>query len=318
MAAALAACVLTAAAVACTPTPPASGPSKAPTTPDCAQTAPSSTTTTVPGGGTARWQPTSDQPLALQWVLASPLKLTSPTQMGLVDFSGGALPTPDVYDIDGECNTAATVAALHAQGSKAICYIDAGVYETYRNDAASFPKSVIGSADHGWTDSFWLDIRKISTLAPIMKARIADCGAKGFDAVEPDEVDGYANASGFSLTAADQLAYNQAVAGWVHDAGMSVLLKGDVEQAVALQPYFDFTLNEECDIYGNCSPGLDAFSSAGKAVFIAEYPDDTPIAYPVNTTGPACQNGAAKHWNLSWYRLGLPNNGGRQPCAVSW
>ena len=35
-----------------------------------------------------------------------------------------------------------------------------------------------------------------------MDSRIAACRAKGFDAVEPDNVDGYANDSGFPLTPA--------------------------------------------------------------------------------------------------------------------
>lgn len=262
--------------------------------------------------------PTPTKPLALQWVLAGPLDLSDPIQLGLRDFNGKTLPAPDVYDIDGECNSQTTVSALHSQGHKVICYIDVGAYETDRHDASAFPKSVIGDSVQGWAGSFWLDIRQITTLEPIMKARIADCAAKGFDAVEPDQLDGFVNTTGFPLTADDQLAYDEAVAGWVHAAGMSVLLKGDITQATELEPFFDFTLNEECDLYANCSPGLDAFSSDDKAVFIAEYPDDQPTPYPVNTTGPACQNARAKHWNLSWYRLGLPNDGGRQPCTLTW
>lgn len=238
--------------------------------------------------------------------------------MGERDFNGATLPRPAIYDIDREYNTAATVATLHGLGAHVICYMDAGVYEDYRQDADSFPKSVIGAADDGWNGSFWLDVRQVSILEPIMKARIADCKAKGFDAVEPDEIDGYSNDPGFPITGAQQETYNEDFASWVHAAGMSVLLKGDIDQAVDLQPYFDFTLNEECDLYKECSPGLDAFSNAGKAVFIAEYPDDTPKGYPVATSGTACKTAQSKHWNLSWYKLGLPNNGGRQPCVLLW
>ncbi len=285
-------------------------------------TAPQTTTTAPPSApptsSTGMWLPSSAHSLGFQWVLDSALNLSDPIQMGLRDFNGNTLPAPDIYDIDGDYNSAATVAALHAQGKKVVCYMDAGVYENYRADASSFPASVIGNADDGWNGSYWLDVRQISVLEPIMKARIANCKAKGFDAVEPDEIDGYSNDPGFPITYADQLAYNEAFAGWVHQAGMSVLLKGDIDQAVDLQPYFDFTLNEECDLYQECSPGLDAFSNAGKAVFIAEYPDDQPTPYPVNLTGSACLNAQAKHWNLSWYKLGLPNDGGRQPCPQTF
>jgi hypothetical protein len=199
-----------------------------------------------PPAGSSRWLPTADRPLGLQWVLDGPLNLQDPVAMGLRDMAGHTLPAPDVYDIDGEYNTAATVAALHARGAKVICYFDAGVYETYRADAGSFPAGIWGNPDGNWDGSYWLDIRRVNDLAPIMQARIADCRAKGFDAVEPDEVDGWSNDSGFPLTYADQLAYNRAVAGWVHAAGMSVLLKGDLEQAHDLVGDFDFSLNEEC------------------------------------------------------------------------
>jgi hypothetical protein len=298
-------------------TTPTTRPSTTTTTAPTATTAPP---TTVPaaGGTSGTWKPTSAHSLGFQWVLGGALNMSDPVQMGLRDFNGNTLAAPDIYDIDGEENSAATVAALHAQGKKVVCYMDAGVYETYRTDASSFPSSVIGSPDSGWDGSYWLDVRQISILAPIMQARIAMCKSKGFDAVEPDEIDGYSNDPGFPISYAQQIAYNTAFAGWVHAAGMSVLLKGDIDQAVDLQPSFDFTLNEECDLYSECSPGLDSFANAGKAVFIAEYPDDDPTPYPVNLTGSACLNAQAKHFNLSWYKLGLPNDGGREPCPQTW
>lgn len=227
--------------------------------------------------------------------------------MGLRDMNGATLPAPDVYDIDGQMNTAATVAALHRAGKKVICYFDAGVFESYRPDAGLFPRSVIGAPDEGWNDSFWLDIRQVSVLEPIMRARIADCKAKGFDAIEPDEIDGYENESGFPLTYEDQLVYNRAVATWAHEAGMSIGLKGDLEQAADLVDWFDWTLNEECGRYDECTTGgggLQVFSDAGKAVWIAEY----------RTRDLDCAALTARRWNAALYALGLPTDGARQPC----
>ncbi len=86
-----------------------------------------------------------------------------------------------------------------------MCYLSAGTYENWRPDAAAFSKQIIGKADEGWTGENWLDIRRIDLLAPILQARLDLCKAKGFDAVEPDNVDGYQNETGFPLTAADQL-----------------------------------------------------------------------------------------------------------------
>ena len=54
----------------------------------------------------------------------------------------------------------------------------------------------------------WLDIRRLSVLAPIMKARLDLCAVKGFDGVEFYNVDGYQNRTGFPLTANEQLTYD--------------------------------------------------------------------------------------------------------------
>jgi hypothetical protein len=86
-----------------------------------------------------------------------------------VPSTAATLPAPDVYDIDGELNSKATVDALHARGKKVVCYMDAGVYETYRSDASKFPAGIWGNADAGWAGSYWLDIRRVNDLAPIIR-----------------------------------------------------------------------------------------------------------------------------------------------------
>jgi len=78
---------------------------------------------------------------------------------------------------------------------------------------------VLGNDYEGWAGEKWLDIRQISTLAPIMRARLDLCKQKGFDAVEPDNIDGYTNATGFPLTAQDQLDYNIWLANEAHARG---------------------------------------------------------------------------------------------------
>ena len=64
-------------------------------------------------------------------------------------------------------------------------YVTAGAWERFRRDKDKFPDSVLG------------------------RARIAKCVRKGFDALEPDNIDGYQNKSGFSLSGSDQLRYNR-------------------------------------------------------------------------------------------------------------
>ena len=184
-----------------------------------------------------------------------------------------------VFDIDGQDNSAATVAGLHSKGAHVICYIDAGGWENYRPDAASFPAVVLGNTMNGWPDERWLDIRALTILLPIMEKRIADCKAKGFDALEADVVDGYTNNTGFPLTAANQIAYNSALADLAHKYGLGVALKNDPEQAAALAPKFDFAIVEECYQYGECS-SYSPFVAAGKAVLEVEYQGTTASFCP--------------------------------------
>ena len=67
-------------------------------------------------------------------------------------------------------------------------------------------------------------------------------------------MDGYANANGLGLTAADQLNYNRFLASAAHARGLSVGLKNDIDQIDALvdpttvggTDFFDWALNEQC------------------------------------------------------------------------
>lgn len=213
--------------------------------------APTSTPTAVPG---QIWRPAPGT--TWQWQLT-----------GLpVDLSVDAA----MYDVDLFDNDASVVTALHARGRKAVCYISAGTWEDWRPDAGQFPASVKGSNVEGWPGERWLDIRNLTALGPIMEARMDLCKSKGFDGIEPDNVDGYTNGTGFPLTAQDQLAYNRFLAGAAHKRGLSVGMKNDIDQAAALQPAFDWAINEQCFQYDECD-ALLPFIQAGKAVFQAEY-----------------------------------------------
>ncbi|MER5793973.1 endo alpha-1,4 polygalactosaminidase [Streptomyces sp. NPDC001980] len=190
-------------------------------------------------------------------------------------LDGEVKPTVDVpvYDIDGFENTKADVAELHRAGRKVICYVNVGAWEDFRPDKDNFPSSVLGK-NNGWAGERWLDIRKLSVLRPIMERRFDMCRDKGFDAVEPDLVEGYANDTGFRLTAADQLRYNRMIADIAHERGLSVGLKNDLAQIPQLLADFDFAVNEECAQYDECT-SLTPFIKAGKAVFHVEYKEPT-------------------------------------------
>jgi hypothetical protein len=175
-----------------------------------------------------------------------------------------------MYDIDLFDHAAAVVAGLHATGRKVVCYLSAGTWEDWRPDATQFPAAVLGSRVSGWPGERWLDIRRLDVLGPVMEARLDLCRQKGFDAVEPDNIDGYANNSGFPLTAQDQLRYNRWLAGAAHARGLSIGLKNDLDQVKDLVGQFDWALNEQCFQYKECGL-LAPFTKAGKAVFVVEY-----------------------------------------------
>jgi hypothetical protein len=174
-----------------------------------------------------------------------------------------------MFDIDLFDNSANVVVALHRRGRRVICYLDAGTYENFRADARRFPASIRGQTN-GWAGERWLDIRRLSVLEPIMRARFEQCKRKHFDGVEADNVDGYTNDTGFPLTASEQLTYNKWLARTAHGLGLSIALKNDLDQARALQPYFDYALDEQCFEYSECAQ-LRPFVAAHKAVFEVEY-----------------------------------------------
>jgi hypothetical protein len=206
----------------------------------------------------------------------------STTTTWQIQLTGSVVQTVDaqVYDIDGFDNPASVVSSLRATGSRVVCYISAGSYEDWRPDAAKFPAAVLGKTN-GWPGERWLDIRRLDLLSPIIGARMDMCKAKGFDAVDPDNVDGYTNSTGFPLSAADQLAYNRFLAAAAHARGMSIGLKNDLDQIAALVPSYDFAVNEQCFEYGECDT-LKPFITAGKPVFNIEYQGSTGTFCPAS------------------------------------
>ena len=213
------------------------------------------------GSAPARWQPApTTQPW--QWQL-----------QGKIDTGVDA----PVYDVDGFETPASVVRRLHAQGRHVVCYLDVGSWESYRPDAGAFPRSVIGRVYEGFPNERWLDIRRFHLFAKPLQRRFDICARKGFDAVEPDNIAGWENKTGFPIGAGAQLRFNRWVARQVHARGMAVALKNDGDQVGRLLGSFDFAIVEECFQYDECGV-YEPFVKAGKAVFEAEY-ELEPSAY---------------------------------------
>ena len=177
----------------------------------------------------------------------------------------------DVYDIDLHVDKSA-VDYFQAQGAKVICYISVGSREDWRPDADQFPPEVIGKDYEGWSGEKWLDIRRIDLLAPIMRARLDLCAAKGFDAVEPDNMQVHDNDTGFPLTYEDQLKYALWLADEAHARGLAIGQKNAPDQTKDLVNVYDFAITEDAFYYDWAEETLP-YVEAGKPVFAAEYTD---------------------------------------------
>lgn len=209
----------------------------------------------------SRWQP---KPATAAWQFQL---------QGKIDFSIKA----PVYEVDGFDTSKSTVKRLHAQGRKVICYIDVGSWENYRPDRNRFPRSVIGRKYDGYPDERWLDIRRFHKFAGPLKARIRMCSRKGFDGLEPDNINGWENRTGFPITARHQLRFNRWIARIAHRNGLAVGLKNDGRQARKLVRNFDFAVVEQCFQYRECGQ-YRPFVRRGKAVFAVEY-EQSPAAF---------------------------------------
>lgn len=174
-----------------------------------------------------------------------------------------------VYDIDLYDTPATTILALQNSGKKVVCYFSAGSSENWRSDFTSFAAADMGNALDGWAGERWLDTRS-ANVRTIMKTRLDLAKSKGCDGVEPDNVDGYSNSTGFVLNAATQRDYNRFLATEAHARGLAIALKNDVDQLSDLVADFDMAVNEQCNQYSECG-GYAAFVKAGKPVFNAEY-----------------------------------------------
>jgi endo-alpha-1,4-polygalactosaminidase (GH114 family) len=189
----------------------------------------------------------------------------------------GTIPDQQVIDVDLFDTPESQVASLKANGKKVICYISVGTWENWRPDKNNFPASVIGKPVGGWPGERWLDIRKIDLLGPVLAGRFNRCKAKGFDAIEPDNLDGFQANTGFAITRADALRFLRWLSRQAHRRGLSIGLKNVPELMPDVLDRFDWALTEDCFDQGWCGK-LKPFIAQNKAVFAVEY-TDTGISF---------------------------------------
>ncbi len=193
-------------------------------------------------------------------------------QLQLSDYPPDLTIQVDVFELDLFETSQDAIDSLHEAGKRVICYINVGAWEEYRPDAVDFPASIIGKEYIGWAGERWLDISNYKNFSALITARFNLAASKGCDGIDPDNINGFQQDTGFSITAQDQLAYNIWLSEQAHLHGLSIGLKNNSVQIPDLVDHFAFALLEDCAVYGECA-NFQPFLKQGKAVFQIEYTD---------------------------------------------
>lgn len=202
------------------------------------------------------WQPTAG--VSFDWQLD--------------DISSTSSFSADVVDVDAFTTSSETVAALHAKGKKVIAYLSVGTIENDRNDASLIPVEVIGKQYPEWPKEKWLDIRQIDKLKPWLNSRINMILKKGFDGIEPDNMDSYDNDSGFNIQLSDTKKYADYLINLAHSNGLSIGQKNVKELTADYAAKFDWALTEDAFAQG-WQDQLSGYIKLNKPVFAVEYTD---------------------------------------------
>ena len=178
-----------------------------------------------------------------------------------------------VVDSDLFDTPARQVATWREQGLYPVCYINVGAFEDWRDDGSDFPEDVIGAAYDGWEGERWLDIGQYRAFSHIIEARLDLCASKGFLAVEPDNIDGYDNETGFDFSRDDQIAYLHWLIRQAHQRGLAIGQKNTPDLVGDLVDNMDFALLESAwrdDFLEDFIP----YRNQNKPVFAVEYRED--------------------------------------------
>lgn len=173
-----------------------------------------------------------------------------------------------------------------AAGKYNACYVNA--YQAQESERAwwerNHPELLLRDAsgrvvvDSSWNEAL-LDIRtstKRSALIGVVGRWIDTCGADGFKAVDPDNLDSYTRSRGL-LTAAQAVAFATLLIKRAHQRGLAIGQKNAAE--LTGRAPFDFAVTEQCQQYNECG------------VFASAYGDNIlEIEYTNTAFTNACNN----------------------------
>jgi hypothetical protein len=200
---------------------------------------------------------------------------TAPTGNAAFDYQIGEPYTPPT----GVTVVSRDRTASPAKGLYNICYINAFQAQP---DAESWwrtnhPELLLHDAsgnlviDKDW-DEILLDFSteaKRAALTTVVGDWINGCASKGFQAVEPDNLDSWTRSKGL-LTEPEAVAYAASLTSYAHGQGLAVGQKNtaDLSTADARKVGFDFAVAEECADFDECQ---NYTATYGNRVFVIEY-----------------------------------------------
>ncbi len=131
--------------------------------------------------------------------------------------------------------------------------------------------------DPGWPDEVLLDIRtsgKRAAIGTLNHDWLAQCARKGFQAVEPDNLDSWTR-SGGRLRKAHAVSFAKQLVREAHIAGLAIAQK-NTPQLSRLGLGFDFAVAEECEAYRECGSYVRVY---GTRLIEIEYTDNGHAAF---------------------------------------
>lgn len=214
--------------------------------------------------------------------LAAHASVRRPPANGQFDYQigGGYRPAAGVKIVDRDRT------AKPAPGVYNVCYINAFQTQAYQDGwwKAHHPKLLLRRhgklvEDPGWPGEIILNTATAhdrSRLASIEDGWLDGCRSKGFQGVEPDNLDSNARSHG-ALTESDDFAFAKLLVRHAHAIGLAIAQKNSAEQSKRGHAIgFDFAIAEECQVYIECNDYTKAY---GDEVFEIEYTDNGTAAY---------------------------------------
>lgn len=212
---------------------------------------------------------------------SSPGAWQVPPANAVFDYQiGGAYPPAAAVGIVVRDRTAAPV-----PGRYNICYVNAFQTQPAENAwwQAHHPTLLLKEPggnhveDPDWPGERLLDIAdpaRREEAAGIVGGWFAVCAARGYQAVEPDNLDSWTRSAGL-LSQADAVAYARLLVQAAHAHGLAIGQKNTPELGEA-GIGFDFAIAEECAVYDECEAYIATY---GDQVYEIEYTDNGADAY---------------------------------------